>query len=331
MFEQLNDRGEDAPAVDPVGQYLKEIGRIKLLTAEDEVDLSKKIEAGLLASRILEHQAVLDDPAEAIDPAERLIAQKYLSQGQELAIISAEGAAAKQKFIDANLRLVVSIAKRYVGRGLDLLDLIQEGNDGLIKAVEKFDYTKGFKLSTYGSWWIRQSITRSIANNGRTIRIPVHMMEEVNKYIYADRRLTQASGRPATDLEISIEMNVPVIKVKDLRDAAKLPVELDRKIGSDADSTIGDLIEDKTTIRPEDAVIAEDLRQNILTAVENLDTRSAYIIKKRHGLDGGLPMSLEDVGHELGLTREHIRQLQKKAEVTLKFVLIQAGVTGQEG
>lgn len=328
--EEITSEIDDVPLTDPVRQYLREIGRVPLLNAEQEVDLSKRIEAGLFASRLLEVQADLKELKQDFTEEERILGQRYLKKVKDLQLIAADGAIAKHHLMEANLRLVVSIAKRYNGRGLDFLDIIQEGNLGLVRAVEKFDYTKGYKFSTYATWWIRQAITRGIADTARTIRLPVHMVETVNKYVRVERQLSQDLGRAPTHEELSKELGITVAKVKDLEDLAKDPIELDRKIGKDGDSSLGDFIEDTTTIRPEELVVTNSIQEDVRTVISQLDKRSAYIIKQRYGLDTGTAATLDEVGQELGLTRERIRQLQKKAETTLKDLFKKMGIAGPD-
>jgi RNA polymerase primary sigma factor len=279
---------------DMVRMYLKEIGRVPLLTAEDEVELAKRIEAGLFASEKLESPAL----------PERL--------RQELATIERDGQLAKKRLIEANLRLVVSIAKRYVGRGMLFLDLIQEGNLGLIRAVEKFDYTKGYKFSTYATWWIRQAITRAIADQARTIRIPVHMVETINKLIRIQRQLLQDLGREPTPDEIAVQMEMPVEKVGEILKISQEPVSLETPIGEEDDSNLGDFIEDSDAVVPIDAASFILLQEQLDSVLHTLSDREKKVIQLRFGLTDGHPRTLEEVGHEFGVTRERIRQIEAK-------------------
>ncbi|KIL41714.1 RNA polymerase sigma factor RpoD [Gordoniibacillus kamchatkensis] len=254
---------------DPVRMYLKEIGRVPLLSAEDEIDLAKRIENG-------------DEEA-------------------------------KRRLAEANLRLVVSIAKRYVGRGMLFLDLIQEGNMGLIKAVEKFDFTKGFKFSTYATWWIRQAITRAIADQARTIRIPVHMVETINKLIRVSRQLLQELGREPTPEEIAKEMELSTDKVREIMKIAQEPVSLETPIGEEDDSHLGDFIEDQEALAPSDAAAYELLKEQLEDVLDTLTEREENVLRLRFGLDDGRTRTLEEVGKVFGVTRERIRQIEAKA------------------
>ncbi len=259
---------------DPVKMYLKEIGKIPLLTAEEEVDLAKRMEAG----------------------------DNY----------------AKKRLAETNLRLVVSIAKRYVGRGMQFLDLIQEGNLGLMKAVEKFDYKRGFKFSTYATWWIRQAITRAIADQARTIRIPVHMVETINKLVRIERQLIQELGRDPTNEEIAKEMGIEVEKVREVRKIAQEPVSLETPIGEEEDSHLGDFIEDETAIAPDEAANFTMLREQLNEILGTLNDRERKVLELRFGLTDGTPRTLEEVGKEFNVTRERIRQIEAKALRKLK-------------
>ncbi len=266
LYEQaLSDIGLD----DPVKMYLKDIGRVPLLSADDEIELARKMQEG-------------DEEA-------------------------------KKKLSEANLRLVVSIAKRYVGRGMLFLDLIQEGNLGLMKAVEKFDYQKGFKFSTYGTWWIRQAITRAIADQARTIRIPVHMVETINKLTRVSRLLTQKYGREPTPAEIAKEMNVSEERVREIQKIAQDPVSLETPIGEEEDSHLGDFIEDETTVTPSDSVSTTMLKETLLSVLNSLTPREEKVLRLRYGVDDGRPRTLEEVGKEFNVTRERIRQIEAKA------------------
>ena len=254
---------------DPVRMYLREIGRVNLLTAAEEVDLAKKMEAGSMAAR--------------------------------------------ERLIQANLRLVVSVAKKYIGRGMSLLDLIQEGNIGLIRAVEKFDYRRGYKFSTYATWWIRQAITRSIADQARTIRIPVHMVETINKLVRVSRRLLQEKGREPTSEEIATEMGITAEKVREIIKVSQQPVSLETPIGEEEDSHLGDFIEDQSAMAPADAASHQMLKEAVNAVLDTLSDREQKVIKLRFGLDDGRTRTLEEVGREFDVTRERIRQIEAKA------------------
>jgi RNA polymerase primary sigma factor len=284
------------PTSDPVRMYLKEIGKVPLLTAEEEVDLAKRIEAGLFASE------KLAGTTKKIDAKLR----------RELDLIERDGQIAKRKLVEANLRLVVSIAKRYVGRGMLFLDLIQEGNLGLIRAVEKFDYTKGYKFSTYATWWIRQAITRAIADQARTIRIPVHMVETINKLIRIQRQLLQDLGREPLPEEIATEMDLTPDKVREILKVSQEPVSLETPIGEEEDSHLGDFIEDSDAVVPVDAASFILLQEQLDSVLHTLSDREKKVIQLRFGLTDGHPRTLEEVGREFGVTRERIRQIESK-------------------
>ena len=284
-----------APTNDPVRMYLKEIGKVPLLTAEEEVDLAKRIEAGLFASEKL--------------ATTRKIADKTR---RDLEAIERDGQIAKKKLVEANLRLVVSIAKRYVGRGMLFLDLIQEGNLGLIRAVEKFDYTKGYKFSTYATWWIRQAITRAIADQARTIRIPVHMVETINKLIRIQRQLLQDLGREPSPEEIAKEMDLTPEKVREILKGSQEPGSLETPIGEEEDSHLGDFIEDSDAVVPVDAASFILLQEQLDSVLHTLSDREKKVIQLRFGLTDGHPRTLEEVGREFGVTRERIRQIESK-------------------
>ncbi len=290
---------------DPVRMYLKEIGKVDLLTASEEVHLAMKIEAGTAASQKLED---FEDGLIELNRAEQ----------RRLMRIESVGLDAKQQLISANLRLVVSIAKRYVGRGMLFLDLIQEGNLGLIRAVEKFDYTKGFKFSTYATWWIRQAITRAIADQARTIRIPVHMVETINKLIRVQRQLLQDLGRDPTPEEIGAEMGMSPDRVREIQKISQEPVSLETPIGEEEDSQLGDFIEDSTAIAPPDAASDSMLREQLEQVLDGLADRERKVIKFRFGLEDGHPRTLEEVGKEFGVTRERIRQIESKTLAKLR-------------
>ncbi|WP_184889692.1 RNA polymerase sigma factor RpoD [Sphaerisporangium siamense] len=290
------DVGKRAPTSDLVRIYLREIGRVPLLTAEEEVELAKAIEAGLFAE---------DKLCEARLPT------------PEFEELVWEGVRAKQRLIEANLRLVVSIAKRYVGRGMLFLDLIQEGNLGLIRAVEKFDYTKGYKFSTYATWWIRQAITRAIADQARTIRIPVHMVETINKLVRVQRQLHQDLGREPAPEEIALEMDLPVDRVVEIQRIAQEPVSLQSPIGEE-DSDLGDFIEDADAVVPIEAAAFIMLQDQLDDILATLSDREQRIIQLRFGLSDGHPRTLEEVGREFGVTRERIRQIESKTLAKLR-------------
>lgn len=290
---------------DPVRMYLKEIGKVDLLTASEEVNLAMKIEAGTEATQKLED---FEDEKIELSRAEQ----------RRLMRIEQVGLDAKQQLISANLRLVVSIAKRYVGRGMLFLDLIQEGNLGLIRAVEKFDYTKGFKFSTYATWWIRQAITRAIADQARTIRIPVHMVETINKLIRVQRQLLQDLGRDPTPEEIGAEMGMSPDRVREIQKISQEPVSLETPIGEEEDSQLGDFIEDSTAIAPPDAASDSMLREQLEQVLDGLADRERKVIKFRFGLEDGRPRTLEEVGREFGVTRERIRQIESKTLAKLR-------------
>jgi RNA polymerase primary sigma factor len=293
-----DDNPRRAATGDLVRIYLREIGRVPLLTAQDEVELAKAIEAGLFAEEKLQH-----------------------GEGEagraELALLVSEGTRAKQRLIESNLRLVVSIAKRYIGRGLVFLDLIQEGNLGLIRAVEKFDYTKGYKFSTYATWWIRQAITRAIADQARTIRIPVHMVETINKMARVQRQLHQDLGREATPGEIGKEMGLTAERVAEIQRIAQEPVSLQAPIGEE-DSDLGDFIEDADAVVPMEAAAFIMLQDQLEQVLDNLSVREQRIIQLRFGLADGHPKTLEEVGREFGVTRERIRQIESKTLAKLR-------------
>jgi RNA polymerase primary sigma factor len=302
------EAGRRASPGDLVRIYLREIGRVPLLTAEDEVELAKSIEAGLFAEEKLRELPVLlagpSCPRPRVAP-------------DDLAQLAADGVRAKQRLIEANLRLVVSIAKRYIGRGLIFLDLIQEGNLGLIRAVEKFDYTKGYKFSTYATWWIRQAITRAIADQARTIRIPVHMVETINKLARVQRQLHQDLGREASVEEIAAEMGIEPGRVAEIQRVAQEPVSLQSPIGEE-DSDLGDFIEDADAVVPMEAAAFIMLQDQLEGILETLSTREQTIIQLRFGLTDGHPRTLEEVGREFGVTRERIRQIESKTLAKLR-------------
>jgi RNA polymerase primary sigma factor len=297
------DAARRAATGDLVRIYLREIGRVPLLTAQDEVELAKAIEAGLFA----EEKIHCGFAAGGVNGP-------FMG---ELSVVSAEGLRAKQRLIEANLRLVVSIAKRYIGRGLVFLDLIQEGNLGLIRAVEKFDYTKGYKFSTYATWWIRQAITRAIADQARTIRIPVHMVETINKMARIQRQLHQDLGREPSPDEIAAEMGLHPDRVAEIQRIAQEPVSLQSPIGEE-DSDLGDFIEDADAVVPMEAAAFIMMQDQLDRVLDNLSLREQRIIQLRFGLTDGHPRTLEEVGQEFGVTRERIRQIESKTLAKLR-------------
>ena len=292
---------------DPVRMYLKEIGKVPLLSAEEEIELAKNMEAGAVAKEKIailksrEENATEEELAEIKEESKNL--QKDLDAGDE----------AKKRLAEANLRLVVSIAKRYVGRGMLFLDLIQEGNLGLIKAVEKFDYRKGYKFSTYATWWIRQAITRAIADQARTIRIPVHMVETINKLIRVSRQLLQELGREPSPEEIAAEMNMPVERVREILKISQEPVSLETPIGEEEDSHLGDFIQDDNVPVPADAAAFTLLKEQLEEVLGTLTEREQKVLTLRFGLEDGRARTLEEVGKEFNVTRERIRQIEAKA------------------
>jgi len=336
-------RDEDllkAPTNDPVRMYLKEIGKVPLLTAAQEVDFARRIEAGEFATalmrdvdlttrieqkqlvtivesvvKIREHQVNSFGKVEGL--GRETIAKTWRPKTREatddfLRKVERDGQLAKKKLIEANLRLVVSIAKRYVGRGMLFLDLIQEGNLGLIRAVEKFDYSKGYKFSTYATWWIRQAITRAIADQARTIRIPVHMVETINKLVRIQRQLLQDLGREPLPEEIGKQMGIGADKVREILKVSQEPVSLETPIGEEEDSHLGDFIEDSDAVVPLDAASFILLQEQLESVLHTLSDREKKVIQLRFGLVDGTPRTLEDVGREFGVTRERIRQIESK-------------------
>ena len=287
---------------DPVKDYLKQIGRVSLLNAEQEVDLSERIEAGLYAQHLLDTEA----------------SQMDFKRRRELKWAANDGKKAKDHLLEANLRLVVSLAKRYTGRGMLFLDLIQEGNLGLIRAVETFDWKKGFKFSTYATWWIRQAITRAMADQARTIRVPVHMVEVINKLSRVQRQMLQDLGREPTPDELARELDMPVEKVQEVQKYGREPISLHTPLGEDGDSEFGDLIEDTDAIAPSDAVAFSLLQEQFKQVLETLSPREAGVIKMRYGLEDGQPKTLDDIGRVYGVTRERIRQIESKTMSKLR-------------
>ncbi|MGC0420347.1 RNA polymerase primary sigma factor [Embleya sp. AB8] len=306
----LSDDEDDAPAqqvaaagatADPVKDYLKQIGKVPLLNAEQEVNLAKRIEAGLFAEDKL-------GSGEKLQPKLRM----------ELEIIAEDGRRAKNHLLEANLRLVVSLAKRYTGRGMLFLDLIQEGNLGLIRAVEKFDYTKGYKFSTYATWWIRQAITRAMADQARTIRIPVHMVEVINKLARVQRQMLQDLGREPTPEELAKELDMTPEKVIEVQKYGREPISLHTPLGEDGDSEFGDLIEDSEAVVPADAVSFTLLQEQLHSVLDTLSEREAGVVSMRFGLTDGQPKTLDEIGKVYGVTRERIRQIESKTMSKLR-------------
>ncbi len=293
---------------DPVRMYLKEIGKVPLLSADEEIVLAKKMELGdAAAHRLPEAEEELEKTS---GKKKKAALEKEI---EELTEVYNEGEDAKKKLAEANLRLVVSIAKRYVGRGMLFLDLIQEGNLGLIKAVEKFDYTKGYKFSTYATWWIRQAITRAIADQARTIRIPVHMVETINKLIRVSRQLLQELGREPIPEEIAAQMDLPVERVREILKISQEPVSLETPIGEEEDSHLGDFIQDDNVPVPADAAAFTLLKEQLVEVLGTLTEREQKVLRLRFGLDDGRARTLEEVGKEFNVTRERIRQIEAKA------------------
>jgi RNA polymerase primary sigma factor len=288
---------------DPVKDYLKQIGKVALLNAAEEVELAMRIEAGLFAEEKLSHMSEVE---------------KKSQLGRELQWVARDGQRAKSHLLGANLRLVVSLAKRYTGRGMQFLDLIQEGNLGLIRAVEKFDYTKGFKFSTYATWWIRQAITRAMADQARTIRIPVHMVEVINKLARVQRQMLQDLGREPTPEELSKELDMTPEKVIEVQKYGREPISLHTPLGEDGDSEFGDLIEDTEAVVPADAVGFTMLQKQLESLLDSLSEREAGVIRMRFGLGDGMPKTLDQIGDTFGVTRERIRQIESKTMAKLR-------------
>jgi RNA polymerase nonessential primary-like sigma factor len=295
------DLDTQSPAADLVRVYLNGIGRTALLTAADEVELAKSIEAGLYAEHLLKTSVNLT-------PQRR----------RDLKTVARDGQAARTHLLEANLRLVVSLAKRYTGRGIPLLDLIQEGNLGLIRAMEKFDYAKGFKFSTYATWWIRQAITRGVADQSRTIRLPVHLVEQVNKLSRIKRELHQQLGREATSEELSHETGIPEHRIADLLDHSRDPVSLDMPVGADEEAPLGDFIEDSEGASAENAVIAGFLHRDVRIVLATLNEVEQQVIRLRYGLDDGQPRTLDQIGKIFNLSRERVRQIEREVMVKLR-------------
>ncbi len=296
-----DDLDAQSPAADLVRVYLNGIGKTALLTAEQEVVLARSIEAGLYATHKLES-------------GKRLSPQRKA----DLRAVVREGRRARQHLLVANLRLVVSLAKRYTGRGMPLLDLIQEGNLGLIRAVEKFDYAKGFKFSTYATWWIRQAISRGMADQGRTIRLPVHLVEQVNKLSRLKRELHQQYGRDATLEELAQESGIPVDRINDLMDHARDPVSLDMPVGADEEAPLGDFIEDSESASAEAVVVAGFMHSDIDKVLDTLDEREQTVVRLRYGLMDGRPHTLDEIGRVFGISRERVRQIERESMTKLR-------------
>jgi RNA polymerase primary sigma factor len=304
-LRQARKDAELTASADSVRAYLKQIGKVALLNAEEEVELAKRIEAGLYATQLM---AELSDRGEKLPAAQR----------RDMAWICRDGDRAKNHLLEANLRLVVSLAKRYTGRGMAFLDLIQEGNLGLIRAVEKFDYTKGYKFSTYATWWIRQAITRAMADQARTIRIPVHMVEVINKLGRIQRELLQDLGREPTPEELAKEMDITPEKVLEIQQYAREPISLDQTIGDEGDSQLGDFIEDSEAVVAVDAVSFTLLQDQLQSVLETLSEREAGVVRLRFGLTDGQPRTLDEIGQVYGVTRERIRQIESKTMSKLR-------------
>ena len=295
------DLDAQGPAADLVRVYLNGIGKTPLLTAQQEVELAKRIETGLFAQHMLE-------AAEDMTVARRA----------DLRTLVRDGRSAKNHLLEANLRLVVSLAKRYTGRGMPLLDLIQEGNLGLIRAVEKFDYTKGFKFSTYATWWIRQAITRGMADQSRTIRLPVHLVEQVNKLARLKRELHQRLGRDATHDELAAGTGLQVDRIAELLDHSRDPVSLDMPVGADEEAPLGDFIEDADASDAESAVISGLLQDDLRRVLATLDPREQLVIRLRYGLEDGQPRTLDQIGRHFNLSRERVRQIEREVMSKLR-------------
>jgi RNA polymerase primary sigma factor len=304
-LRQARKDAEMTASADSVRAYLKQIGKVALLNAEEEVDLAKRIEAGLYA-------------AERLRQADEASEKLALQARRDLRWIVRDGERAKNHLLEANLRLVVSLAKRYTGRGMAFLDLIQEGNLGLIRAVEKFDYTKGYKFSTYATWWIRQAITRAMADQARTIRIPVHMVEVINKLGRIQRELLQDLGREPTPEELAKEMDITPDKVLEIQQYAREPISLDQTIGDEGDSQLGDFIEDSEAVVAVDAVSFTLLQDQLQSVLQTLSEREAGVVKLRFGLTDGQPRTLDEIGQVYGVTRERIRQIESKTMSKLR-------------
>ncbi|WP_275042212.1 sigma-70 family RNA polymerase sigma factor [Corynebacterium propinquum] len=306
--EEEQDRGSrrghtnDNPSADLVRVYLNGIGKTDLLTADDEIELAQQIEVGLYA------QHLLNDPEQHLTRAKK----------RDLKVLAKQGKKARSHLLEANLRLVVSLAKRYTGRGMPLLDLIQEGNLGLIRAMEKFDYDKGFKFSTYATWWIRQAITRGMADQSRTIRLPVHLVEQVNKLSRIKREMYQSLGREATNEELSEESGIPEDKIEMLLHQSRDPVSLDMPVGADEEAPLGDFIEDAEATGAESAVVASLRHSDIRDVIGTLEQREQDVIRLRYGLDDGVPRTLDQIGRRFELSRERVRQIEREVMAKLR-------------
>ncbi|MHA2789143.1 sigma-70 family RNA polymerase sigma factor [Corynebacterium sp. S7] len=292
----------DNPSADLVRVYLNGIGRTALLNAEEEVELAQDIEVGLYA------QHLLDDPDKELTRAMK----------RDLKILAKQGRKARSHLLEANLRLVVSLAKRYTGRGMPLLDLIQEGNLGLIRAMEKFDYSKGFKFSTYATWWIRQAITRGMADQSRTIRLPVHLVEQVNKLSRIKREMYQSLGREPTNEELADESGIEESKIEMLLRQSRDPVSLDMPVGADEEAPLGDFIEDSEATDAESSVVATLRHDDIQKVIGSLEQREQDVIRLRYGLDDGVPRTLDQIGRKFGLSRERVRQIEREVMAKLR-------------
>jgi len=296
------DLDEVAASADLVRVYLNEIGKVALLSAADEVELSKRIEAGLYAEHLL-------SSANSFTPARK----------RDMRLVAADGERAKDHLLRANLRLVVSLAKRYTGHGMPFLDLIQEGNLGLIRAVEKFDYTKGFKFSTYATWWIRQAISRAMADQSRTIRLPVHLVEQVNKMQRVRREMNQTLGREATHAELAQDLDLTEARIRELIDLSRDLVSLDQAVGADDDASLGDFIADqRTSSEAEETVEAQLMRRQLSEVLDTLESREAAVVRMRYGLDGTQPKTLDEIGRAFKLSRERIRQIERETMAKLR-------------
>ena len=306
--EEEQDRGSrrghtnDNPSADLVRVYLNGIGKTDLLTADDEIELAQQIEVGLYA------QHLLNDPEQHLTRAKK----------RDLKVLAKQGKKARSHLLEANLRLAVSLAKRYTGRGMPLLDLIQEGNLGLIRAMEKFDYDKGFKFSTYATWWIRQAITRGMADQSRTIRLPVHLVEQVNKLSRIKREMYQSLGREATNEELSEESGIPEDKIEMLLHQSRDPVSLDMPVGADEEAPLGDFIEDAEATDAESAVVASLRHSDIRDVIGTLEQREQDVIRLRYGLDDGVPRTLDQIGRRFELSRERVRQIEREVMAKLR-------------
>jgi len=300
--EAPNRDSEPGISADLVRAYLKGIGKVALLNAEQEVDLSKRVEAGVYAAQKLRTES------DTLDP----------SYARELELVAEDGRRAKNHLLEANLRLVVSVAKRYTGRGMAFLDLIQEGNLGLIRAVEKFDYTKGYKFSTYATWWIRQAITRAMADQARTIRLPVHLVEQINKLVRIRRDLLQELGREPSPEELAEQLDVTPERVVEMLRYDRDPLSLDSTVGDDGESQLGDFIEDSDAPVAEDAVSFRLMQDQLRKVLSTLHEREATVVSMRYGLSDGKPRTLDEIGHQFGLSRERIRQIEKETMAKLR-------------